>query len=55
MSSFALYSLAIRSNEFASHHPKTSETLSEDITLNISVVILARPDEAPGGFDYLYV
>ena len=45
--------LTIGSDEDGSHETQRSVTLSEDITLDITVVVLAGPDKATAGFQGL--
>jgi hypothetical protein len=51
--SLTLDDLAVWSDQFARHHSQAAEALSEDITLDVAVVILGRPDEASGRLDHL--
>jgi len=51
--SFALNGLTIRSDEFAGHHTQASVALSQNVTLNITIIVLRSPDKATGGFDGL--
>jgi len=47
------FKASILVNENRGHESKRSETLSNDIRLNISIVVLASPDETTFSFDCL--
>ena len=51
--SLTLDGLTIRSDELAGHHSETSEALSQDVRLDVAVVVLTGPDETSGRFDRL--
>jgi hypothetical protein len=42
--------LAVRANQNGGHHTQRAETLSNGVRLNVTVVVLAGPDEATVGF-----
>jgi len=45
--------LAVWSDEFTGHHAQRAEALCEDVGLNVTIVILTRPDKPSRGFDGL--
>ena len=45
--------LAVGRNELAGHHAQGAEALCKDIGLNVTIVILTRPDKSSRGFDGL--
>lgn len=53
MCSLAFNDTTIRRDEFRGHHAQASKALGEDVTLNITVVVFACPDEATGRLDRL--
>jgi len=53
VSGFSLDGLAVWGNEDGSHETERSVTLGDDIGLDVSVVVLAGPDEATAGFQGL--
>jgi hypothetical protein len=53
MCSFTFDYLAIGCQQLAGHHTQASEALGEDVTLNITIVVLGRPYEASRRLDSL--
>lgn len=45
--------LAVRGDEFTGHHAQRAEALCEDVRLNVTIVILTRPDKPSRRFDGL--
>ena len=43
---FGFDGLSIGCDQLAGHHAKTSETLGEDVGLDVTVVVFACPDES---------
>lgn len=50
---FAFDDLAVWRNELTGHHAQRTEALRKDVRLNITVVVLTRPDESSRRFDSL--
>jgi len=46
VSGLTLDNLAVGGDELRGHHSKTSESLGEDVTLHVTIVIFACPDES---------
>ena len=49
----SLDGLAVGCDELAGHHAEGTESLGEDVRLDVTVVVLARPDEATLGLNGL--
>jgi hypothetical protein len=53
MCSLGFHNLTVRRDELGGHHAQRAEALCENVRLNITVVVFARPDKAARGFDGL--
>ena len=50
---FTLDDCAVRGEQLAGHHTQTSKALCEDVALDITIIILARPHETSRRLDCL--